>query len=130
MTHSRLLRTISGNTGSGNTGTADDDLTAAELLDNAEAEANKHSAYELVHETDESQRRILAIIVDNEPGILARIVGLFTGRGYNIDSLTVAPVNESLSLSRMTVVTSGTPRVVRQICDQVNRLVPCIRSMT
>ncbi len=66
----------------------------------------------------------IAVLVDNEPGILARVVGLFSGRGYNIESLTVAEVNKAERLSRITVVTSGTPMVIEQIKAQLDRLVP------
>ena len=57
----------------------------------------------------------IAVLVDNEPGILARVVGLFSGRGYNIESLTVAPVDEDRAISRITIVTSGTEMVIEQI---------------
>jgi acetolactate synthase-1/3 small subunit len=66
----------------------------------------------------------ISVLVDNEPGILARVVGLFSGRGYNIESLTVAEVNPEERLSRITVVTSGTPMIVEQIKAQLSRLVP------
>ncbi|MCK8786498.1 acetolactate synthase small subunit [Roseomonas sp. NAR14] len=66
----------------------------------------------------------IGVLVENEAGILARVVGLFSGRGYNIDSLTVAPVNEDRRLSRITVVTSGTEMVIEQIKAQLDRLVP------
>ena len=66
----------------------------------------------------------IAVLVENEPGILARVVGLFSGRGYNIDSLTVAPVDETGRISRITVVTSGTEMVIEQIKAQLDRLVP------
>ena len=66
----------------------------------------------------------IAVLVDNEPGILARVVGLFSGRGYNIESLTVAEVDKAARLSRITVVTSGTPMVIEQIKAQLGRLVP------
>ena len=66
----------------------------------------------------------ISVLVDNEPGILARVVGLFSGRGYNIESLTVAEVNPEERLSRITVVTSGTPMVIEQIKAQLDRLVP------
>ena len=66
----------------------------------------------------------IAVLVDNEPGILARVVGLFSGRGYNIESLTVAQVDSVAKLSRITVVTSGTPMVIEQIKAQLGRLVP------
>ncbi len=70
------------------------------------------------------ERHTIAVVVDNEAGILARVVGLFSGRGYNIDSLTVAEVDAAQHLSRITVVTSGTPMIIEQIKNQLNRLVP------
>jgi len=63
-------------------------------------------------------------MVDNEPGVLARVIGLFSGRGYNIESLTVAEVNPGEHISRITVVTSGTPMIIEQIKAQLGRLVP------
>ena len=66
----------------------------------------------------------IAVLVENEPGILARVVGLFSGRGYNIDSLTVAPVDETERISRITIVTIGTEMVIEQIKAQLDRLVP------
>ena len=71
-----------------------------------------------------SERHVLAITVDNEAGILAKIAGLFTARGYNIDSLTVADISEDHALSRITIVTSGPPPVIDQIIAQLERLVP------
>ena len=70
------------------------------------------------------ERHSIAVLVDNEPGILARVVGLFSGRGYNIESLTVAEVAHETHLSRITIVTSGTPEIVEQIRHQLERLVP------
>ena len=70
------------------------------------------------------ERHVIAVLVDNEAGVLARVIGLFSGRGYNIESLTVAEVDAEKSLSRITVVTSGTPQIVEQITAQLNRLVP------
>jgi acetolactate synthase I/III small subunit len=70
---------------------------------------------------------IIAVLVDNEPGILARVVGLFSGRGYNIDSLTVAPVEDGVNRSRINIVTSGTEMVIEQIKAQLDRLVPVHR---
>lgn len=70
------------------------------------------------------ERHVIAVLVDNEAGVLARVIGLFSGRGYNIESLTVAEVDAEKSLSRITVVTSGTPQIVEQIKAQLNRLVP------
>ena len=70
------------------------------------------------------ERHTLSVLVDNEAGILARIAGLFSARGYNIESLTVADVSHDLSVSRITVVTSGSAHVIEQILAQLNRLVP------
>jgi acetolactate synthase-1/3 small subunit len=67
------------------------------------------------------------VLVDNEPGVLARVIGLFSGRGYNIESLTVAETDEARHLSRITVVASGTPMVIEQIKAQLDRLVPVHR---
>lgn len=75
-------------------------------------------------QTQTVERHTIAVLVDNEPGILARVVGLFSGRGYNIESLTVAEVDAAERLSRITVVTSGTPMVIEQIKAQLSRLVP------
>ena len=66
----------------------------------------------------------IAVLVDNEPGVLARVTGLFSGRGYNIESLTVAEVSNEENLSRITIVTSGTPMIIEQIKAQLSRLVP------
>ncbi len=71
-----------------------------------------------------SERHVLAVMVDNEPGILAKITGLFTARGYNIDSLTVADISEDHAVSRITIVTNGPPQVIDQIEAQLERLVP------
>jgi acetolactate synthase-1/3 small subunit len=78
------------------------------------------------------ERHTIAVLVDNEPGILARVVGLFSGRGYNIDSLTVAEVDRANNLSRITVVTSGTRMIIEQIKAQLSRLVPVrkVRDLT
>src|SRR5713226_101460 len=73
------------------------------------------------------ETRTLSVLVDNEPGILARVVGLFSGRGYNIDSLTVAAVDDGRNRSRINVVTSGTEMVIEQIKAQLDRLVPVHR---
>lgn len=73
---------------------------------------------------DEIEFHTFAVLVDNEAGVLARVIGLFSGRGYNIESLTVAEVNKRDNLSRITIVTSGTPSVIEQIRDQLERLVP------
>jgi acetolactate synthase-1/3 small subunit len=73
------------------------------------------------------ERHTISVLVDNEPGILARVVGLFSGRGYNIESLTVAETDPREKLSRITVVTSGTPMIIEQIKAQLSRLVPVRR---
>jgi acetolactate synthase I/III small subunit len=74
--------------------------------------------------SDHIERHTIAVLVDNEPGVLARVIGLFSGRGYNIESLTVAEVDRANGLSRITVVTSGTPMIIEQIKAQLSRLVP------
>ncbi len=71
-----------------------------------------------------SERHVLNVIVDNEPGILAKITGMFTARGYNIDSLTVADISEDHAISRITIVTNGPEPVIDQIRAQLERLVP------
>jgi acetolactate synthase-1/3 small subunit len=73
------------------------------------------------------ETRTLCVLVDNEPGVLARVVGLFSGRGYNIDSLTVSETEHERHLSRITIVTRGTPMVLEQIKNQLDRLVPVHR---
>ena len=78
------------------------------------------------------ERHTFAVLVDNEPGVLARVIGLFAGRGYNIESLTVAQVEADSNLSRITLVTSGSPMVIEQIEAQLNRLIPTrmVRNLT
>jgi acetolactate synthase-1/3 small subunit len=78
----------------------------------------------LVVSAQKIERHTVAVVVDNEAGILARITGLFSGRGYNIESLTVAEIDAKQALSRITVVTTGTPMVIEQIKAQMERLVP------
>ena len=86
---------------------------------------NKQSAYNLRDPNlDYEAAHTISIIVDNESGVLARVIGLFSGRGYNIDSLTVAEVDPNGHRSRITIVTTGTPKVVNQIKAQLNRMVP------
>lgn len=70
------------------------------------------------------EKHTIAVLVDNEPGVLARVIGLFSGRGYNIESLTVAEVDAANNLSRITVVASGTRMIIEQIKAQLSRLVP------
>jgi acetolactate synthase-1/3 small subunit len=74
-----------------------------------------------------SQEHVFSVLVDNESGVLARVIGLFSGRGYNIESLTVAEVDPDGHYSKITVVTSGTPMVIEQIRAQLERLVPVRR---
>ncbi|MFQ6018978.1 MAG: acetolactate synthase small subunit [Kiloniellaceae bacterium] len=73
------------------------------------------------------QECTIAVLVDNEPGVLARVIGLFSGRGYNIESLTVSEVDPVRKLSRITIITSGTPQILEQIKAQLDRLVPVHR---
>ncbi|NSX55665.1 acetolactate synthase small subunit [Parasulfitobacter algicola] len=87
--------------------------------------ATSHSAYNLrPNYSDTIERHTLAALVENEPGVLARVIGLFSGRGYNIESLTVAEVDHEGHLSRITIVTTGTPQVIEQIKAQLGRIVP------
>ena len=81
------------------------------------------SAYFLEERSDKPETHTLSILVDNEPGVLARIAGLFSGRGYNIDSLTVSETEHEKHLSRFTIVTTGTSMVLAQIKSQLERLV-------
>ncbi|HRK18212.1 MAG TPA: acetolactate synthase small subunit [Hyphomicrobiaceae bacterium] len=82
------------------------------------------SAYFLDDKAQQLESRTISVLVDNEPGVLSRIAGLFSGRGYNIDSLTVSETEHSKHLSRFTIVTRGTPAVIEQIKHQLERLVP------
>ena len=77
--------------------------------------------------TQQIERHTLSVLVDNEPGVLARVIGLFSGRGYNIESLTVSETEHEKHLSRITIVTTGTPMVIEQIKNQLDRLVPVHR---
>jgi len=87
--------------------------------------SSSHSAYDLrSHLSDAIETHTLAVLVQNEAGVLARVIGLFSGRGYNIDSLTVAEVDHEGRRSRITIVTSGTPQVINQIKMQLARMVP------
>lgn len=87
--------------------------------------STQHSAYDLRDpNSDVIEQHTLALVVDNESGVLARVIGLFSGRGYNIDSLTVAEVDHTGHRSRITIVTRGTPAVIEQIKAQLARLVP------
>ncbi|WP_319775626.1 acetolactate synthase small subunit [Breoghania sp.] len=88
---------------------------------------NAPSAYFLTSVSDHVETHTLSVIVDNEPGVLARVIGLFSGRGYNIDSLTVSETEHETHLSRITIVTTGTPMIITQIRHQLDRLVPVHR---
>lgn len=89
----------------------------------------KRSAYDMTADLtrEEIVRRTLAVLVDNEAGVLARVIGLFSGRGYNIESLTVAETDHERHRSRITVVATGTPMVIQQIKAQLERMVPVHR---
>jgi acetolactate synthase I/III small subunit len=83
--------------------------------------------YPAMTTSQQVESRTLCVLVDNEPGVLARVIGLFSGRGYNIDSLTVSETEHEKHLSRITIVTRGTPMVIEQIKNQLDRLVPVHR---
>lgn len=92
---------------------------------NIQKGASSHSAYDLRDPNAQViESHTLAVLVENEPGVLARVIGLFSGRGYNIDSLTVAEVDHLGHRSRITIVTRGTPAVIEQIKAQLGRIVP------
>ena len=82
------------------------------------------SAYSFATQKEKIEQHIIVVWVDNETGVLARVVGLFSGRGYNIDSLAVAEVDKKKNISRITIATSGTPQVLQQIKLQLGKLVP------
>ena len=91
--------------------------------------AQPGSAYPLEHRDERLETHTMTVLVDNEPGVLARVIGLFSGRGYNIESLTVSETEHEAHLSRITIVTTGTPLVIEQIQHQLERLVP-VHSVT
>ncbi|XSG82875.1 MAG: acetolactate synthase small subunit [Methyloligella sp. ZOD6] len=82
------------------------------------------SVYSFQSSEEKPETHTMSVLVDNEPGVLARVIGLFSGRGYNIDSLTVSETEHEAHLSRITIVTTGTPMVIEQIKSQLDRLVP------
>ena len=86
--------------------------------------ANPKSAYSIPTKKGKLDTHIFVVWVDNEAGVLARVVGLFSGRGYNIESLAVAEIDSKLNISRITIVTTGTPQVIEQIKLQLKKLVP------
>lgn len=85
------------------------------------------SAYFLEERKDPNETHTLSVLVQNEPGVLARVIGLFSGRGYNIDSLTVSETEHAKHMSRITIVTTGTPMVIQQIKHQLDRMIPVYR---
>ena len=85
---------------------------------------NPKSAYSVSTKKEKTDTHIFVVWVDNEAGVLARDVGLFSGRGYNIESLAVAEVDKKKHVSRITIVTKGTPEVIKQIKLQLGKLVP------
>ena len=86
--------------------------------------ANSKSAYSIAGKKQKNDTHIIVVWVDNEAGVLARVVGLFSGRGHNIESLAVAEVDQKENISRITIVTTGTPQVIDQIKLQLKKLVP------
>ena len=85
------------------------------------------SAYFLEDRHEPSETHTLSVLVANEPGVLARVIGLFSGRGYNIESLTVSETESQDHVSRITIVTTGTPMVIQQIKNQLDRMIPVHR---
>jgi acetolactate synthase-1/3 small subunit len=85
------------------------------------------SHYPAAPTAQKPETHTLSVLVDNEPGVLARVIGLFSGRGYNIESLTVSETEHAKHLSLITIVTTGTPMVIEQIKNQLDRLVPVHR---
>ena len=92
-----------------------------------ESKVNTTTHYPAATVAQQVETHTLSVLVDNEPGVLARVIGLFSGRGYNIDSLTVSETEHEKHLSRITIVTRGTPMVIEQIKNQLERLVPIHR---
>src|ERR1700759_5616383 len=85
------------------------------------------SAYFMEERREAVESHTLSVLVQNEPGVLARVIGLFSGRGYNIESLTVSETESQKHLSRITIVTTGTPMVIQQIKHQLDRMIPVFR---
>ena len=85
------------------------------------------SAYFMEERHDPNETHTLSVLVQNEPGVLARVIGLFSGRGYNIESLTVSETESQKHVSRITIVTTGTPMVIQQIKNQPDRMIPVYR---
>jgi len=85
------------------------------------------SAYFMEERHDPNETHTLSVLVQNEPGVLARVIGLFSGRGYNIESLTVSETEHAKHMSRITIVTTGTPMVIQQIKHKLDRMIPVYR---
>jgi acetolactate synthase-1/3 small subunit len=98
----------------------------------AQQDSGDKSVYGAGPKDQSPETHTLAVLVDNEPGVLARVIGLFAGRGYNIESLTVAETNPEANQSRITIVSTGTPMVIEQIRHQLGRFVPVhsVRDLT
>jgi acetolactate synthase-1/3 small subunit len=94
---------------------------------NANANVSSTSHYPTAPTAQKAESHTLSVLVDNEPGVLARVIGLFSGRGYNIESLTVSETEHQQHLSLITIRTTGTPMVIDQIKNQLGRLVPVHR---
>src|ERR1700721_1298457 len=98
------------------------------MRDDRESKMNQPaSAYFMEDRHDPIEAHTLSVLVQNEPGVLARVIGLFSGRGYNIESLTVSETENQKHLSRITIATTGTPMVIEQIKHQLDRMVPVYR---
>jgi acetolactate synthase I/III small subunit len=93
----------------------------------AETMEQPASAYFMEDRHDPNETHTLSVLVQNEPGVLARVIGLFSGRGYNIDSLTVSETEHAKHMSLITIVTTGTPMVIQQIKHQLDRMIPVYR---
>jgi len=93
---------------------------------------NKHSAYQIVESHDIEEKHTIAVLVDNEFGVLARVIGLFSARGYNLESLTVSEVDHEKNLSRISLITYGTEAIIDQIMAQLKKIVPVyeVRDLT
>jgi acetolactate synthase-1/3 small subunit len=103
------------------------DKVIGQGITNVNTTATATTHYPVSTSAEQVESRTLCVLVDNEPGVLARVIGLFSGRGYNIDSLTVSETEHERHLSRITIVTRGTPMVIEQIKNQLARLVPVHR---
>jgi acetolactate synthase-1/3 small subunit len=99
-------------------------MTPERPKDNPVNTTTSTTHYPAATTAQKAETHTLSVLVDNEPGVLARVIGLFSGRGYNIESLTVSETEHQKHLSRITIVTTGTPMVIEQIMNQLDRLVP------